>query len=137
MFRTIAFLALFLVGASLAFGQGPVGTLTGTVTDPAGAVVAGAAVTATNSATGVETSTTTTGTGTYTLPYLPAGQYKVRVSAPGFRTATAENIPLRVAQTQTADIKLEVGALTEQVLVSDKAELLESGSAEIGRYITT
>ena len=44
---------------------------------------------------------------------------------------------LRVAQTQTADIKLEVGGVTEQVVVSDTPELLESGSAEIGRYITT
>ena len=44
---------------------------------------------------------------------------------------------LRVAQTQTADIKLEVGAVTEQVVVSDQPELLEAGSAEIGRYITT
>ncbi len=94
-------------------------------------------VVAKNAATGVETNTTTTNTGTYTLPYLPAGTYNVRVSAPGFRTATAENVVLRVAQTQTNDIKLEVGAVTEQVVVSDKAELLESGSAEIGRYITT
>src|SRR5262249_34054867 len=100
-------------------------------------VVPGAVVKATNNATGVETTTTSTGTGTYTMPYLPAGAYTLRVTAPGFRTATAENVLLRVAQTQTVDIKLEVGAVSEQVLVSDRAELLDSGSAEIGRYITT
>jgi hypothetical protein len=137
MLKTVSvFFALSLALAGLAFGQGPVGTLTGTVTDPASAVVAGATVVATHSSTGVETTTTTTGTGTYTLPYLPAGTYKVRVTAPGFRTATVEAVALRVAQTQTADIKLEVGAVTEQVVVNDKAELLESGSAEIGHYIT-
>jgi hypothetical protein len=93
-------------------------------------------VVATNSATGVETSTTTTNTGTYTLPYLPAGTYKVRVAATGFRTTAADNVLLRVAQTQTQDLKLEVGSLTEQVTVSGAADLLDSGSAEVGRYIT-
>src|SRR6266496_2757877 len=107
MLRTIVFSALVFLWTVLVFGQGPVGTLTGTITDPAGAVIAGAAVVATNTATGVETSATTTGTGTYTMPYLPAGTYKVRVTSPGFRTATVENVVLRVAQTQTADIKLE------------------------------
>src|SRR5882672_11158114 len=128
--RTLTVVSLFFAGlAGLVFGQGPVGTLTGTVTDPASAVVPGATVIATNVATGLETTTTTTSTGTYTLPYLPAGTYKLRVTSTGFRTAAADNIVLRVAQTQTADIKLEVGAVSEQVMVNDKAELLDSGSA--------
>ncbi|HCC56799.1 MAG TPA: hypothetical protein DEQ47_05965, partial [Solibacterales bacterium] len=127
---------LLLCCAGLVLAQGQVGTLTGTVTDPGGALVPGAAVVATNTATSVESNTTTTNSGAYTLPYLPAGSYSVRVSAPGFRTATVENVPLRVAQTQTADVKLEVGSTSEQMVVTDKAELLESGSAEIGRYIT-
>jgi hypothetical protein len=131
-----ALIVLLVYAAAAAFGQGPVGTLNGTVTDPAGSVVPGATVIATNLATGVETKTTTTSTGTYTLPYLPAGTYKVRVSSSGFRTATAENIVLRVAQVQTADFKLEVGAVSEQVEVNAQAEALDAGSAEIGRYIT-
>jgi hypothetical protein len=137
MLRTwVLFYVLLLGLAALNRAQGPVGTLTGTVTDPAGAVVPGATVVATNNATGVETKATTTSTGTYRLPYLPAGTYTIRVTAAGFRTATAENAVLRVAQTQTVDIALEVGGVTEQVVVSDTPELLESGSAEIGRYIT-
>jgi len=134
--NVILWFAIICSLAAFAWAQGPVGTLTGTITDPAGAAVPGATVIATNAATGVETRTTTTSTGTYTLPYLPAGNYTVRVSAPGFRTATAENVVLRVAQTQTADVKMEVGGVTEQVVVSDTPELLESGTAEIGRYIT-
>ena len=60
-------------GRALVIAQGPVGTMTGTVTDPAGASVPGATVIAINAATGVETKTTTTNTGTYTLPiFLPA-----------------------------------------------------------------
>jgi hypothetical protein len=138
MLRTSAVASLsFLCLVWIATAQGPVGTLNGTVTDPGGAVVPGATVVATNVSTQVETNTTSTNTGTYTLPYLPAGTYTIRVTAPGFRTATAENVVLRVAQTQTVDVKLEVGAVTEQVVVSDKPELLESGTAEIGRYITT
>lgn len=123
------------VGALLE-AQGPVGTINGTVTDPGGAVVPGAAVVATNNATGQEGKTTSTSAGDYTLPYLPAGTYTIRVTAPGFSTATAENVILRVAQTITADIKLQVGSMSEHVVVSDTPELLESSSAEIGQYIT-
>ena len=69
---------LLLCCAGLVLAQGQVGTLTGTVTDPGGALVPGAAVVATNTATGVESNTTTTNSGAYTLPYLPAGSYSVR-----------------------------------------------------------
>src|SRR6266851_3187099 len=118
------------------WAQGPVGTLNGTVLDPAGFVVPGASVAATNMATGEEHKTTSTSAGAYTLPYVPSGTYKIRVSAAGFRVSEADNVILRVAQTLTLNITLEVGALSEQVTVSDKAPLLESGTAEIGRYIS-
>ena len=120
---------------TVVWAQGPVGTLNGTVLDPAGAVVPGASVVAVNTATGEEHKTTSTTAGAYTLPYLPAATYNVRVSAPGFRVSEANNVILRVAQTLTVNITLEVGAVTEQVTVSDKPPLLESGTAEIGRYI--
>ena len=67
------------------YAQGPVGTLNGTITDPAGAVVPGATVVATNNSTGVESKTTSTSSGTYTLPYLPAGTYTIRVNSAGLR----------------------------------------------------
>ncbi|MBI1895474.1 MAG: TonB-dependent receptor, partial [Acidobacteria bacterium] len=132
---TIVFLLVLALG--MAWGQGAVGTLTGTVSDATGAVVPGAAVTATNTATGVETKTTTTSTGTYRLPYLPSGAYRITVTAPGFRTAAAENVILRVGQTQNVDVRMELGAVAEQVTVSAETPLLESSSAEIGRYVTT
>jgi hypothetical protein len=126
-----------LVITPVLYAQGPVGTLNGTVTDPEGAVVPGATVIATDNATGTEAKTTSTTSGDYTLPYLPSGTYTIRVSAPGFSTATAENVILRVAQTMTIDLKLQLGSVNQQVIVSDKAEVLESDSAEIGQYITT
>ncbi len=59
------------------------------------------------------------------------------MSSPGFRTATRENVILRVGQVMTVNITLELGAVTEEVTVSAEPPLLESGTAEIGRYITT
>ncbi len=140
MSRLSAVTALFvlvLLSLPVLHGQGSVGTLNGTVLDQAGASVPGATVVATNIATGAEATTTTTSSGTYTLPYLPAGTYNIRATAPGFRTATAEKIILRVAQTLSVDVKLEIGAVTEHVVVSSTPELLDTGSAEIGRYIST
>jgi hypothetical protein len=125
-----------IVSIGTAFGQGNVGTLNGTILDSTGAVVPGATVVATNTATGVETRATSTSAGAYTLPYLPSGTYSLRVSAPGFKTATQENVILRVGQVQTMNISIEVGAVTEEVTVTADAPLLEAGSAEIGRYIT-
>ena len=125
----------FLAAASAAFGQGNVATLNGTVLDAAGAVVPGATVVIANNDTKVDSRATTTSAGAYTLPYLPPGTYTIKVTAPGFRTASAENVVLRAAQTLTVNISLEVGQLTEQVTVSATPPLLESGTAEVGRYI--
>src|SRR5215831_6041048 len=118
------------------WGQGSVGTVNGTILDPAGAVVPGAAVVLVNAANGEEHKTTSTTAGAYTLPYVPSGTYKLRVTAPGFRTSEADNVIVRIAQTLTVNVTLEVGAVNEQVTVSDKPPLLESGTAEIGRYIS-
>ncbi|HYY72660.1 MAG TPA: TonB-dependent receptor [Candidatus Bathyarchaeia archaeon] len=116
--------------------QGPVGTINGTILDATGAVVPGATVVATNVATGVESKTTSTTAGAYTLPYLPAGTYTIRVSASSFRTSTAENVILRVAQDLTVNIALQIGQVNEQVTVSDQPPLIDAGTAEIGRYIS-
>ena len=127
---------VFISAVTTIWAQGPVGTLNGTVQDQAGAVVPGATVIAINTATGEEHRTTTTSAGAYTLPYVPSGTYNIRVNAPGFRTAEASNVILRVAQVLTIHLSLESGAITAQVTVSAEAPLLDTGSAEIGRYIT-
>ncbi len=116
--------------------QGPVGTINGSILDATGAVVPGASVIATNVATGVESKTTSTSAGAYTLPYLPAGTYTIRVSAPSFRTSAAENVILRVAQDLTLNITLQLGQVSDRVTVSDEPPLIEAGTAEIGRYIS-
>jgi hypothetical protein len=138
MRRTSGFVsAAFLLIATngVLIGQGPVGTLNGTILDQAGAVVPGAAVVIANVDTNGELKTTSTSAGAYTIPYVPSGTYKVRVSAAGFRTSEADNVIVRVAETLTINITLQVGGVNEQVTVSDTPPLLEAGTAEIGRYI--
>jgi Carboxypeptidase regulatory-like domain len=71
--------------AIAAFAQNDRGTITGTIQDPASAVVPNAVVKATNIETGVEFRTAATQTGNYTIPSLPAGHYKLTVTAPGFK----------------------------------------------------
>jgi hypothetical protein len=128
--------AAFIIGTvSLVWSQGSVATLNGTVLDPDGAVVPGAAIVLTNKDTGEEHRTTSTSAGAYTLPYVAAGTYRLSVSVPGFRTSEVDNIVLRVAQTLTVNVSLEIGRASEQVTVSDKPPLLESGTAEMGHYI--
>ena len=128
------FLALFV--SATVFAQGERGALNGIITDQNGAVVAGAEVVATNVETNVETKTTTTDAGVYRLPYLPSGKYKITVKAQGFQTAVLNDVNLFVAQTLTVDIKLTAGQVAEQMTVAGSPPLLETGTAEIGRYVT-
>jgi hypothetical protein len=129
-------LSTFLLASLGLWAQGERGTFNGTVIDPSGAVIAGATVKALHPATGVETSTTTTEAGVYRMPYLVPGTYRISVTAPGFKAAVRENVVLSVAQTLTVDFVMEVGNITDQVTVSSEPPLLETGTAELGSYVT-
>jgi hypothetical protein len=119
-YRTIALalLTLILTVASPVFGQSDNGTITGTVTDPTGAVVPNAKVTATNLDTGQSRETTTSDDGTYTLAELEADPYKITVEAQGFKTATIENIQVAVQVTRRADAQLEIGDISSVVTIT-------------------
>ena len=137
MKRLLALASLVCVVSVPIWGQGAVGTLNGTILDTTGAVIPGATVVATNIDTAVESATSSTSAGAYTLPYLPPGTYSLRITAPGFRTANQENVILRVGQTMTVNIEMQIGAVTEEVTVSATPPLLEAGTAEIGRYVSS
>lgn len=122
----IALLALFLAWASPAFAQSDRGSLTGSVTDPSGAVVANARVVATNVNTGEVREATTTDEGSYSLPELRADTYRLTVEAQGFKTATIESIQVAVQVTRTADVQLEVGEVGETVTVSTDTNVLQT-----------
>ncbi len=131
--RVVVF--LFLV-ASLAFGQGATASITGTVTDPSGAVVAGVAIEARNTETGAVYQAASTSAGNYTVPGLPVGTYALNAKAAGFKTYTHQNLALTAAQVLREDIPLEVGAATDTVTVSAEASLLKTDSTELSHNVT-
>jgi Carboxypeptidase regulatory-like domain len=127
-------LGLFgLTGAILA--QSDRGTITGTVNDPAGAVIAGAPVEIKNVDTGAIYQAGTSATGNYTLAQLPVGRYELSVTAPGFKKYVRPGITVEVAQVYRADVVLEVGSATESVTVSDSAPLLKTESGELSHNV--
>lgn len=107
-------------------------TLTGIVTDPQSAPVPGAAVVARNTATNVETKTATNEAGLYVVPLLNIGAYTVTVTGSGFKSARRSDVELSISERRQLDFKLEIGAVTEQVIVSAAADLLDTASANRG-----
>ncbi len=128
-------IALLMV-CSIALGQTITGTVTGTVTDASGAVVSGAKITATNITTGIQTPTTTNSAGVYTIRFLQIGQYRISIEAPGFRTATLGPFTLEVAQEARVDAQLTLGKVSENVVVSSAAPILNTENATTGDTIT-
>jgi hypothetical protein len=126
-----------LVLSAVAFAQSDRGTITGTVTDPTGAVIGGAAIKAKNTATGMEYPTVTTNTGNYTLAQLPTGPYEITVSMSGFKTLVRTGLTVVAAQTLRIDAALEMGALAETVTVDAAAPLLKTESGELSHNIRT
>jgi hypothetical protein len=122
--------------AFAAFGQTG-GTITGVISDPAGAVVPGAPVQAKNMDTGVVSGASTSATGNYTLGDLPAGTYEIDVSVPGFKKYVRAGITVQQLQITRVDAMLEVGTATESVVVEGEAPLLKTESGEISQNVTT
>jgi hypothetical protein len=106
-------------------------SLTGVVTDPNGAVVPGAAITATLVENNYRYSTTSNDVGYYTLAQLLEGEYVVRVEAPGFKAYLAKNVRLAAQQLRRLDVKLEIGAVETIVEVRAGAALIETEKARI------
>src|SRR5690349_13619815 len=100
--------AIAILAGATAFAQSNQGTITGTISDPAGAVVAGAVIEAKNVETGVVFRGGTSATGNYVIP-VPAGTYELTVTVTGFKKFVQQNIPVIVANDTRKDIALEVG----------------------------
>ncbi len=131
-------LVLLTVGlfALPALGQGSAGSLSGTVTDPKGAVVAGATVTVKNTATNQEFSTQTNNDGAYSIPTLSSGVYTATIVAAGFKQAAVTDIKIDVGKASSINIELEVGSANETVTVVGGGELLQTQSATVGTTLT-
>ncbi|MGA2632300.1 MAG: carboxypeptidase-like regulatory domain-containing protein, partial [Terriglobia bacterium] len=108
--------SLFL-GAVTLLGQGTSGTITGTVTDPSGAVVPDATVVVLGQGTGVEFHLTSNRAGVYSITSLIPGKYTVTVSAKGFKTYANRDLEMTINQVLRVDVALEVGAETQTITV--------------------
>jgi hypothetical protein len=135
--RSVALLFSALILSLAAFGQTANGTITGTVTDPAGAVIAGAPIQAKNAATGAVYPVATSATGNYTLSELPVGTYEISVTAPGFKKATRTGVEVASQTTFRVDFQLQVGSATESVTITAEAPLLKTESGELAHNVTT
>src|SRR5512143_3958331 len=105
---------LFFVALTL-FAQTDRGTITGTIIDPAGAVVANAAIEARNTGTGAVYQVASSATGNYTIPNLPTGTYELSVTVAGFKKFVRTGLTIQAAQTIRIDVAMEVGSATESV----------------------
>ncbi len=109
--------------------------ITGTVTDPSGAVVTNAQVTATNVGTSVSTHTISSSAGTYSFKGLTPGKYSITVEASGFKKAVQSDVTVEVSTTATIDISVSTGAATETVSVTSDAIALNTTQPELGSTI--
>jgi hypothetical protein len=123
--------ALCLLAASSAIAQVGNGSITGTVTDPAGAVVAGATVEAKNTETGVVYPGVSTTTGNFSIQSLPVGSYSVTVKVQGFKTYTHTNLVVAATQILREDVGLQVGAASDSVTVTAEASLLKTEAGDM------
>jgi hypothetical protein len=137
-------LALFLAVCAVILGLSTAGlaqelaaTLTGTVTDSSGAVVAGATVSVHNNETGVDVrSVTTTNTGSFNITNLPAGRYTVTVRNIGFETYVAKEVVLDVAEKHTLDVQLKTGKANETIEVTAENTPIQTTTAEQSGTVT-
>jgi hypothetical protein len=131
--RYVAQCFALLAMAGLTFAQsGGTGSIQGTVTDPSGAVVTGASVTATNVATGIRTERKTTDAGVFALSLLPAGEYRVTVQANGFQTLSQTRVMVDALATVGLQLKLEVGTATQSVTVEESPSMLKTDDVALG-----
>ena len=120
-----------------ALGQTVTASITGVVTDPSGAMVAGAKVVSENVATGVKTSTQTNGDGVYTLRFLPVGTYTLTIDAPGFATQKLQAFPLDIDQTAKLNVKLRISESTTVSVTEEVHPILDTTDATLGNTLST
>ena len=139
MLRTARFAGLSALLAMLApvllAAQIDTGTIVGRVKDPSGAVLPGVTVTATQDGTGVVASTVTNDRGEFVFPGQKVGRYTVTAELEGFKKSSYADVRLSVQDRLQLDFELGVGALTETVTVTGRAELLQTQSADIGTVV--
>ncbi|MGD9628990.1 MAG: carboxypeptidase regulatory-like domain-containing protein [Pyrinomonadaceae bacterium] len=132
--RSLALVIVLMAGVMTANAQEFRGSITGTVTDPNGAAVAGATVVLKNNETNITQTVTANDSGSYTFPLIQPGTYTVSATGGGFKTSARENLQVKVDDRLTIDFALEIGTSAEVNIVAD-TELLDRGTVTIGTSI--
>jgi hypothetical protein len=117
-------------------GQDTRGNISGTITDPQGASIAGAAVTVTNTGTGTSTKLTTNANGYYEAPLQLPGTYSVAVEFSGFKRSVRSGVTLGIGEQLQINLQLEVGGTAESVTVTAEAPMLDTSTVSTGRAMT-
>ena len=137
MKRCSGFILFFLLTSGSLLAQTFRGTVLGTVTDPQGAVIAGAKITVKNVNTGLERTTQTSPDGSYSIPELPTGTYTVSISQGGFQTSSVTNVQVDVAAEKRVDVALKAGQVTETIEVSGETlPIVETTNDTLGGVLT-
>jgi len=131
---TIARLLLLLVPPAC-YGQSFTATILGSVKDSTGAMVPDASVTVVHLATNKRAETKSDAAGLYVIPQLTPGAYRIEASATGFKKFVQEGVVLQVQQQARVGVILSVGDVTESVMVTAEAPLLESTTSSVGRVV--
>ena len=134
LFFPFLLLVAALLATSPALAQSTA-TLQGTVSDSKGALLPHATVVARNRGTASERTTQTDTNGNYQFAALPVGLYTVEVRADGFKTQVADQVTIQVAKTVVQNFQMEVGAISEQVLVSSDVPVIETATTSVGTVI--
>jgi hypothetical protein len=135
MFRKMRLFAVVVFFVAQVHAQTTNGLVTGTVTDPSGAVVFGAEINLTNEDTGLQRTTTANESGTYVVPQLPPGTYTVSAKAEGFAIQSRRNVRLDVNQSVTLDFKLTTASVSQTIQVNTAPPLLNTTSATLSSVI--
>lgn len=129
------FLTVLITGTGFAEAQIDTASIVGTVRDSSGAVLPGVSVTATHAETAVASTVVTNSAGQYVFPAVRAGVYTVSVELSGFKRAVQQNVRAQVQDRVEVNFALEVGALSEEVIVQGRQELLQTQTADIGSVV--
>jgi carboxypeptidase family protein len=127
--------ATFLYFPGIAWGQQVTASITGKVTDPSNAIIAGAKVTAKDLDRGTQLTTETNTSGFYNLPRVPIGRYEIRVEVAGFQTAVHEPVQLELNQAARVDVVMQLGEVTQTIEVTGASPLLQTDTMQLGSVI--
>ena len=134
----MSFLRILTLLACLALGHIPLraqttfATITGTVTDPAGATVPNATISATHLQSNYRYTTKSNESGNYALPQLREGEYQIKAEAQGFNEFVSQNLQVMARDVRRIDIRMELGAVASKIDVTSEVALIETETTRIG-----